>query len=132
MHKADVNVETQYNDRAARLEFANEHDVCVRVVNTLGDKRVDQFAHIAKENLLDALAQIGWLPEEYLKPEPLDPREAKIQEIVVNLVNADRVTYGSDDPLDSYQELVDSNQSVTPYRNNAEALIDAGLVTVDE
>lgn len=132
MYKEDVNVETRYNDRAARLEFANEHDVCVRVVNTLGDKRVDQFAHITKENLLDALAQIGWLPEEYLKPEPLDPREAKIQEIVLNLVNTDRASYEDQPPLSTYEALEGRYHQLTNYRKNAEALIDAGLVTVDE
>ncbi|UPU15919.1 hypothetical protein [Stenotrophomonas virus Jojan60] len=120
-------------ERRLELRFYDEEHTQIRVTNLAVDEaRTAQFTYVTKEDLLDALAQIGWLPADYRKPEPLDPREAKIQEVVLNLVNRDRETYGTADAAESYAEAEADNINLTVYRNNAEALIDAGLVKIDE
>ena len=111
------------------VSYAAEARLSIEDVGIARVADEEQFAYVKKEDLLDALARFGWLPKEYLKP---DPREAKIQEIVLHLLNTDRTTYDLGDPYDTYAEAKAGDTSLTPYRKNAEALIDAGLVTVDE
>lgn len=125
-------------ERRLGLRYPNKESVRISVTNlTPGDAREEQFTYVGKDELLDALAQIGWLPDEYRKPEPLDPREAKIRAVVLVTFNDD----ASREPIsfakqyDTYEELVEDLGEVgvvAAYRANAEALIDAGLVKVDD
>jgi hypothetical protein len=129
-----INVKAKYTDRTVTLDTYGQPEGYAKfqVNNERHERRIEQFAFIHKDELLDALAQIGWLPETYRKPEPLDPREAKIQEVSLALANSDRQADGMSDLAD-YEALENERYTdETAYRNNAEALIDAGLVKIDE
>jgi hypothetical protein len=129
-----VNIEAKYTDRTVTVDTYAQPEGYAKfqVYNEHHERRIEQFAYLHKDELLDALAQIGWLPEKYRKPEPLDPREAKIQEVALALANSDRQADGMS-ALADYEALKnDRYTDADLYRNNAEALIDAGLVKIDE
>lgn len=126
----EIEVPTQYTDRRLDLVYPTDSEVLIRVTH-LGAAvaRKEQFAWVDKEELLDALAQIGWLPGEYRKPKPVTPREAKIREVATALANSDRY---QDMTVEEYGESLGGEWGSSVYRANAEALIDAGLVQLDD
>ena len=133
----DIEIPSKYSDRKVKVRALTDGDdygtFYITHTGFFPQANRTQFAHIGKDELLNALARIGWLPDEYLKPEPIDPREAKIRQVTLAIYNDDATHDGFLVPYDTYEEFaLELPDSVDDYRRNAVALIDAGLVKVDE
>lgn len=132
----EVEVKTSYPDER-RLEmsrYTDDGDAQFRVQNLYEGGA--EWTYVGKEELLDGLARLGWLPDEYRKPKPVSPREAKIREVALLLQNDDaarEVNRRYMTEYATYEEFANAEDSeVDSYRQNAAALIDAGLVKVEE
>lgn len=133
MTKKSIEIPSEYEgDRKVTLKYIDGVDGSLGIRDLRQPNQPLVNAFVMKEDLLDALAQIGWLPEEYRKPEPVDPREAKIREVATTLFNSDNGTALTVEEYGARLARYDNTWEGSGYYENAEALIDAGLVQLDD